>query len=532
MGNITRIINDQSHWISENDFDIISKINDISFSSVKKVSIDGQENGHEIGTYNYHQENDDEKDFPFGWWSKDYKGKIRSDAFNEDGSGFKANLEDTVYFQLDVNDKIPIDTKMEFNLWDYDSGGLGVLFFLPWDQANPDDDEFGEEGKEQEIKKYSIVRDVDGKKRITLKLFLNPDWKKQLDEDKTFNDNFLDFYWKWTYNNIEWNSEAILLKVTQNRNLYIQSANSKYPLPQIIDGKTGEFIIFLKNEGSGLTGLFEADIQHFFAIKVKILVKYEFEEGKNKTIKTLYENTYNLRTGESSHQKIYSITESADIRFKNTGTQVYIEGVKINKIQKKFADYYNIKDIGKYGVKGIHYGMEVLGYLDFVSDLKDLASGKKLAMYDMVGIATQTGEIAERVTSGLKKGLELPKAVNAILFGLALYEATVCKDAMDRIEEMFEEVAFEHMENAKRKGLQEVRSLLYAKIMQGYYELAENISQEKHNQVFLGKLRTRKELKEGNSANPNITKYTYLLKISKDEDDLENYVIDSIFINV
>ena len=91
MGTITRVINGQSEWIAENEFELVSKEQDSIFSSVTKVSIDGAKNGHEIGNYNYDETADtEEKDFPYGWWTYDYEGRKRVDYDKNDNTGFRS----------------------------------------------------------------------------------------------------------------------------------------------------------------------------------------------------------------------------------------------------------------------------------------------------------------------------------------------------------------------------------------------------------------------------------------------------------
>ncbi|MFV0530037.1 MAG: hypothetical protein ACK5MD_01175, partial [Flavobacteriales bacterium] len=128
--------------------------------------------------------NNEEKDFPTGHWSYDYEGEqtIPGDSNHL----FRTTLEKTVYFQLNVNTTVPTGTIIQFQLYDYDTG----LFM---DFINPDDKEFG--GKE--VFRSGTVREIDGKKRITIELYLENSWKKEIAEDKgPARDGCLDFYWK------------------------------------------------------------------------------------------------------------------------------------------------------------------------------------------------------------------------------------------------------------------------------------------------------------------------------------------------
>ena len=51
-----------------------------------------------------------------GWWSPDYEGM--RNIPEQDANWPKAYLEETVYFQLNVSDSIPVGTSITFQLWD------------------------------------------------------------------------------------------------------------------------------------------------------------------------------------------------------------------------------------------------------------------------------------------------------------------------------------------------------------------------------------------------------------------------------
>ena len=244
-----------------------------------------------------------DKNFPLGWWSSDPEGNVPVEYDRLYNTGYRAQLEDIVYFQLKVDKKVPVGIPIKFKLWDYDS-------ILLDDNLDPDDDDFGRDGKE--LYKTGIVKDIGNVEfnRITIKLYLTPNWNTQLQDDKApFLDSCLDFYWKWEYQNTIWDSEKIILRVYYKRNLFIKEAYPlKYTFPEVIDSQTGDLILFLLNEGGGVTGMINSKIDQFYAIRVTVTGKYEFEGRTNKVTKKLYEEKINLHTGKTTNKKIELLT--------------------------------------------------------------------------------------------------------------------------------------------------------------------------------------------------------------------------------
>jgi hypothetical protein len=526
-----------------------------NYSSIagKQNNWDGGENGNTHHEYVAPEKKilekkpiDETRSFISAWWSKDYQGNNRVKYDNKDNTGSRAELEDTVYFQLRVNKKIPLGTKIKFKLWDHDWSAF-MSVFLPG--VNIDDDDFGIEGKE--LFKMGTVKDVGDPEynRITLKLHLIPEWKEQLEADKgKFKDGCLDFFWKWEYQNTQWHSEKVILSVYYNRNLFIKEAYpSKYMFPEVIDSQTGDFIVFLKNEAGDVVGNINSKVDHFYAVRITVTGKYEFEGHTNKVTKKLYEEKINLHTGKSSNKKIFEVKELVAFKAKNTATITKLESTTVTPIKKKFSDYYNAYDIGKYGIKGLQEAMNVFGYIDLFNDASDALAGKGLATYDAIGLGTATAEQATKVAMAqeAKLGLmtaeeiammSLPEWVSLVTFGLAVFEETISKPFVAQVMQDIEETMFEKMERVKRGGLKDVDLLLTLdKNVANYYELVYNIPQQKHNEVFVGKIKTKEELKKDNamyhSINPGAKTYTYLLAlIETEEQGVNDYNIDTIFI--
>jgi hypothetical protein len=489
---------------------------------------------------------DETRDFISAWWSKDYQGNNRVKYDNKDNTGSRAELEDTVYFQLRVNKKVPLGTKIKFKLWDHDWSAF-MSVFLPG--VNIDDDDFGIEGKE--LFKMGAVKDIGDLEynRITLKLHLTPEWKEQLEADKgKFKDGCLDFFWKWEYQNTQWDSEKVILSAYYSRNLFIKEAyTSKYMFPEVIDSQTGDFIVFLKNEAGDVVGDINSKIDHFYAVRITVTSKYEFEGRTNKVTKQLYEEKINLHTGKSSNKKLFEVKELVAFKAKNSTTITKIESTTVAQVKKKFSDYYNVHDIGKYGLKGLQEAMNLFGYIDLINDLSDAVAGKGLSTYDTNGVMIAAAQEATKIAMSQETKLgimsaeeislmSLPEWVNPLAFGLAVFEETISKPFVTQVMQDISDTMFEKMERAKRGGLEAVRLLLdLDNNVAEYYELIYNIPQQKHDEVFAGRVKTYADLKKDNdlhfSKNPRAKYYTYLLAlIETEEQGVNHYNIDTIII--
>lgn len=499
MGNIIRIINDQSKWISEKGIDITSTQGDISFSSTKKVILEGIENGRQIGTYNYERTND--KDFPYGWWTYDYEGKKRVAFDKNNNAGFRSYLEKTVYFQLEVNDRTPLGTTIQFHLYDYDTG-----LFLDW--LNPDDKEFG--GKQ--IIKTATVREVDGKKRITVELFLELIWKKELAEDRGyFRDGCLDFYWRWTYDKTDWNSQEIILRVYPS--LYqlrlAPAFGNTYSLPEIYSNK-GFVIAFMIGETP------EGKIEKFIRYQVRVINEYRYISDIQKVKKEIYTETLNLRTNtlESANLEIVDVEHS--FRVKNDASHIFID-------ERRYD--VPVSPTSKIGV--------------FNTLKKSFKVVKKAAdLYGKFLIAEDFMKLIPEPTTNLKKGLPaistfvgLFPGMGPISFGIAILE-WISKDMIKEMNEWVDEQMWVSWQNTKNKGLKEAKSFIraYWAITKSfvYYEISQNLL----NKILKGELMNIDDLENNISKDSEIKLYT-IFTYRVEEPEIDNYydVIDCIFIN-
>lgn len=504
MGTISRIITNQSLWNATNELDIISKDNDVIFSSISKVSIDGSEQGHEIGNYDYKEaDNPIIKDFPYGWWTYDFDGKKRVEHDKRNNTGFRSSLEKKVFFQLDVHDRIPIGTVIQFQLYDYDTG-----LFMDW--VNPDDDEFG--GKQ--IFRTAEVRELEGKKRITVELFLDPNWREDIVKDKgPFRDGCLDFYWKWTYENTDWNSEQVILHVYPSEiKLRVKPAinDHNYPLPEIYSHK-GDLMVFAIGQ------LPDMKVEKFVSLKIRVSTKIDFYKDLDWIKKEIYTEVINLRnnTIESAH---YTVEEANHFfKINEDITQYYVEN-KVTKVPvAKGSDiaYYNsVKKVLKYGKQAA----EVFDKIQILDEMRNMIpelsnNGK----FNMPSLSTFVGFVP---------------ALGPIAFGVAVM-GWVAQDIINDMNEFIDEYAWKDWQKAKIQGLQAARSFAknpWAKDKQGFQ--FESVSHSTLNSLLKGKFNKFEDLVLENSKDASQKTHTvFSYRIVDEELDTYYDIIDCIIIN-
>lgn len=486
-------------WTSKKDTILHSFGGDMVFNAGQRNIWQG-EKGIEIGKY---EEMESLKDFPYGWWSYDFDGKKRVEFdIKSDKTGFRSHLEKTVYFQIEVNDRIPIDTSIQFQLYDYDTR----LFM---NRLNPDDKEFG--GKE--IIKTSAVREVDGKKRITIELFLEPKWKKELVEDRgPYRNGCLDFYWRWTYNNVDWNSENVILRVyASERTLYMKSAYIGYNFPEI-RMYNGDIIVFSSGIGFEDKNSKEEDkimkeIENLISdnIQDKILEKLQKYSDhlrhtiavrqlkKGKLMNNLHKSEFSRRIYTSpvydNSGKLYTITKAANFGYRKKGKLVTTKGISQ-------IDYF--REVGTLN-KVLKVSKNVLKIFDFI-DLAKYMAGEK------------------------------PETIPMPFVPLDFITKLVVPQINEQIKEMWDTAIDEMVEMAKDNGIDEVKKIKYTNggIDKGYDTL--EIDQNSLNKLFEGGFNTLEELRIINFEKSD---KPYLLLHHQEEDkDVDNIydIIDCIFI--
>lgn len=508
-GNITRIVLGESNWISEGDMNIIATEGDVAFSASKKVFAHGVEEGLHVGDYDWKVEEEEDKDIAFsGWWSPDFEG-IQN--LKRDSRGPKAFLEEIIYFHLKVSDDVPVGTVINFKLWDYDK----VLFN---DSFNPDDDTFN--GKQ--VYRKAAVRQVNGENRITIELFLDPNWSNDIvDEKGKFTDGCLDFYWVWNYNNTEWNSEKIMLSVYfSEKTLQIKPAYEGYGFPEIRTAD-GDIVIFstgigltndepsevLKSELDAINDEIEAEafgkvrerlstfsdeLRHSVAIKQLKKGHLANNMGKIEFSRRIYTQAIFDNSGEA-----FTVTKAANFGYRKNGKLVTTKGISQ-------LDYF--KEVGAFNTVA-KASKELLGIFDFASDLVSYAMDDK------------------------------PALITTSFAPIDFIVAVLAPSILDPIKETWDNVVYEQAERAKDKGIKGINDFLLTSGSQEdrYKYDTTKIDQEILNKLLNGEFKTLKELQEKqlikNQYQGDLP-YTLFHYVQYNEDlDKDVVFIDSIFAN-
>ena len=125
-------------------------------------------------------------------------------------------------------------------------------------------------------------------------------------------------------------------------------------------------------------------------------------------------------------------------------------------------------------------------------------------MYDATGAVVTTIELG---TAAAGSPITIPIWANAILFGMAVFEATIVAQAVRDMDDFIENAMKVDLENAKLKGKEGMRSLFrsndYFSLKNYNYRLLTDIPQEILNEIFTGKR------KKYNSIELDLGKYPY-----------------------
>ncbi len=452
------------------------------------------------------------KDFPTAYWSSDYDGKLPVDSSSYEK--YRSNLEKTVYFQLNVNQAVPTNTEIEFKLLDNDkiSYPLGFVhpFFTFYNLVTTDDDKFDD----KEIKILGIVREFEGKKRITLELFLNPSWANDIIDDKSGPslNGSLELYWSWQYNNIDWTSKKVQLYVyPSDISLRLKAAyfNGENNLPEMYS-HTGDIITF------ALDRLPDGTIKKFVSIKIRNTITYKSFEDVNQFYKEIYTERINL-VKNKIEASTYEIVElNHYFKIKNDATQIFIEEENIIvPVEKgtKTAAYNSFYT----GVKVIKEATKYYGYFSIFKDTINMFP--ELSGNDEFNVPSLSTFV------GLIPGLDV------IAFGLALTEWTM-KDQIAEQDKLINESLFLKWQNIKKQGLEAALNFIdfngwaISKKFQAVF-----VCQETLDKLFKGNFKTIDELRDFNNMQNKENKCV-LISYRINNEDLGTFddVIDCIFL--
>ncbi|GEM_PF-564098 len=503
-GKITRIILGESSWTSKGNMNIIATKGDVTFSASKKVNFHGVEEGVHVGNYDWEEQSN--KFFATGWYTYDYEGVKH---LSRETRGPKAFLDETIYFHLNVSDKVPTGTEIIFQLWDFD-------MFLFHDCFNPDDDKFN--GQEVFVK--GKVREVNGKKRITIELLLDPNWSSDIAVEKGFFfDGCLDLYWVWHYDGIKWNSESFLLRVYfSEKTLILKPAYKDYGFPEI---RTAEGNIVVFSAGIGLidesSTLLETEIQ-----EIKNKLKSEFYGSVSQVVQK-YRDKVQHTIAVQTLEKGYLANNLGKIEFSR---RLYTKPVFDNS-----GELYTITQASNFGYRkgGKTVTTKGISQLDF---FKDVGLFNKIAnaSRDLVSIFGFSDVLR----------FAMDEHPETIMIGFApadFLTAVVAPALIESIKESWDTPVFELAEKAKDKGLKGIDEFLQSS---GGLEIrysfgTRSISQEMLNKLLNGEFKNLEEIDDfkRNYNNINLSNtYTlfYYEKPLENEDRIIT-VIDTIFIN-
>lgn len=497
-GNIIRIIGGKSTWTSEEDMNIIATDGDVTFYSPQRVNIEGEQDGQKFGIYDFEEENtDDEKYFPTGYWSYDFEGK--NTIPGDSNHLYRTTLERTVYLQINVSDNVPSGTLIKFQLWEKDAFGI------------TDDSEFNE----KEVFKVAEVREINGKKRISIKLFLENIWKKEIAKDKgAFQNGCIELFWKWNYGNISWHSRDVELSVYPSEfRLRIKAAlNSQTnALPEIYSHK-GDIICF------AIEQLPNGKIEKFVTMKLRTTTTFRSIEGINKFKKEVFTETIDLKRNrlETSSYNIEDVEHIFTI--KKEYKDIYIEEKLYNVPIAKGSDiaiYNSIKKVVNFG----KIAADTFGQIQILDEMRN-----------MIPELSNNGEFNK---PSLSTFVGFIPGAQVIAFGVGVLE-WIAQDYIKEMKEWVDEQMWIDWQNEKAKGLNEARNFINNYWAIDNHFQAIEISQRTLNLLLKGNFNSINELKDdiynGNIA--DILSYTvFFHRIN--EEAIEDYfdVLDCIFIN-
>jgi|SRR6478672_8811947 len=441
-------------------------------------------------------------DFLAAYWSTDYEGKIKvkGDSYHK----YRSSLEQTVYFQIDVNESVPLNTSIKFKLYDSDK-----LFSFT---INPDDSTFND----KEVVIDAVVRNVNQAKRITLKLYLDPHWSKDIAADKRgiFKNGSVELYWKWDYNKVPWSSEKdVQLNVyPSEKKLHLKPViPGDYSLPEIYS-QTGEIILF------AIDRLPSGEIKSFVSIKLRVTTQFKTLEDSNKFFKEVFTERINLETNnvEAAGYQVEELNHY--FKVKDNATQIYIEEETLKlDVPKgsKTAVYNNINKTIKFAQEIT--GSEILDHLEVFNELRnffpELSYNNKV---NLPSLSTLVGVIP---------------GAQVLAFGLSMVEWIV-KDQMEEDQKVIDKSFWLQWQNSKKNGLDQVLNFIETDWARKNLFTRVNISQVILDSLLKGKFDSLVELIDAANNEDGEKKY-FVITYNIFYPELETFtdVVDSIHLN-
>jgi hypothetical protein len=401
-----------------------------------------------------------------GWWSPDYEG-IRNIP-EQDSNWPKAYLEETVYFQLNVSERIPVGTSITFQLWDKDNPFNDLTIF--------DDAEF--DGKR--VYKTVMVREVNGQHRITIELYLNPKWHIDIKEDQKGSINgCLEFYWTWKYHNTYWKSKNNILDVYPSKTtLFIKPAYEGYGFPEIRSAD-GEIIVF----SAGIVAT-EEPTKELENVMDKIC-----ENIKNNAMFELREEM--VKYSDKLRYSIAIKQLKKGHLVNNMGKLEYSRRIYTKPVFDNGGELYEITQAANFGYKKEEKLITTKGI-------------SQLDYFKQVGVRNALLKNAEKLNfiinsiDTIKFGMDgKMETLTTMFVPLDFLNAVVYPSISKPIEEVWDNIVVYDVEKAKDNGINGIYRLVssedFNREKYGDYQFIK-VTQNAINKLLLGKYKTIKDI--------------------------------------
>jgi hypothetical protein len=435
-----------------------------------------------------------------GWWSPDYEG-IRNIP-EQDSNWPKAYLEETVYFQLNVSERIPVGTSITFQLWDKNTPFKGLTIF-----DNPKFDG-------NMVFKTVMVREVNGQHRITIELYLNPKWHIDIKKDERGSINScLEFYWTWKYHNTYWKSNNNILDVYRSKTtLFIKPATNdrSYGLPEIY-ANNGSIILY------AIDKLPDGEIKKFSMIKLRTITTFKFQADINKFKREIYNEAINLDTN-TLESASYTIEEGASFfKTNKNSSQIYIDEDLI-EVPIEARGKIAVKNFGVKFIKFAKEAAKIYEQFEILKEMKEmipeLSSNEK---FNMPSLSTFVGFVPQ---------------LAVFAFGVEVIGWMV-KGSLKEVDDIVDESMWADWQNAKAKGLKYAQNFI-----RSYWATDKEFSffyasKEMLGNLLKGKFKTIDEFTKLNNMDQNDKSYVVITYNMPDESTKKIFtIVDSVFINI
>lgn len=440
-----------------------------------------------------------------GWWSPDYEGmrNLERDSLNP-----KAYLEETVYFQLNVSDHIPVGTSITFQLWDKDVPYIPLFNDVKFD--------------DKRVYKTAVVREINGQHRITIELYLTPKWHNDVIQDKKGSfDACLEFYWTWKYHNQYWNSSNNVLDVFVSKTtLFIKPAYEGYNFPEIRTSD-GDIVVFSKGIG------------------LQYEPTKELENQLNTIADNIKEELYGdvlgamEKYGDNIRQTIAVRQLKRGYLANNMGKKEFSRKIYTKPVYDNSGELYEITKAGNFGYRKegklvTTKGISQLDYFKEVGTFNTIAKASK----ELLGIFDFASDVISFAMD------ENPKTIMTGFAPLDFVVAMVSPSITESIISSWDSPVYELAEKAKDKGIRGINEFIITnagKESRYGYNILE-INQIVLDKLLKGKIKNIEDLQNLQRENNNLpSSASYILfyyKQKQKDRDEEVTILDCIFINL